>query len=86
MIAVGKRSKAGTDVPTIRYVKAAIRVAEVEALLARHKGKIAGLRRLGFRDEAAAEKPILVKIEELLRLCIENRDQVSNEPASDSIH
>ncbi len=83
---MGKRSKAGTELSSIPYSKAAMRVAEVEALLARHKGKIAGLRRLGFRNEAAAEMPFLVKIEELLRLCIEDRDQASNEPASDSMH
>jgi hypothetical protein len=37
----------------------------------------AAMQRLGFRDEADAEQPLLVSIEDLLRLCIENRDRIS---------
>jgi hypothetical protein len=92
-IAVGKKLKAPEDFSaaryaqmTIRYAQAANRVAEVEALLARQKGKIAGLQRLGFHREANAAQPSLAKIETLLRLCIEDRDRIIGKPTHGSVH
>ena len=56
---------------------------EVEALLLRQKGKVAGLVRLGFYDEADSEGQYLEKIEELPRLCIEHRDRISHRQQPD---
>ncbi len=69
---MGKKLKAGEDLSAVhnaqlavRYAQAANRVAEVEALLARQRGKVAGLRRLGFSQEANAAQPLLAKIEDV---------------------
>ena len=86
VLAVGRRLKACADISPVRYAQAAYRVAEVEALLARQKGKVAALERLGFGDEADAERLLLVKIEDLLQLCIEDRERVSRFTTSGSIH
>ena len=60
-----------------RYARASRRVAEVEVLLARQQAKVDGLSRLGFEDEADAERSILSGIQDLLRLCIKDRDETS---------
>jgi hypothetical protein len=92
-IAVGKKfksredfSSAGYAQAAVRYAQAANRVAEVEALLARQKGKIAGLRRLGLYQEANAARPLLARLEILLCLCIEDRDRLIYEPTAGSMH
>jgi hypothetical protein len=86
VLAVGRKLKACADISSVRYAHAANRVAEVEALLARQKGKVDALERLGFGDEADAERSLLVKIEDLLQLCIEDRERVCRFTTSDSIH
>lgn len=83
---MGRKLKAGADISSVRYAQAANRVAEVEALLARQKGKVASLERLGFGDEADAERSLLVKIECLLQLCIEDRERACRFTTSGSIH
>jgi hypothetical protein len=92
-VAVGNKLKARENLATarnaqlaIRYAQAANRVAEVEALLARQRGKVAGLQRLGFRQEADAAQPLLTKIEALLRLCVEDRDRIIRIPTHGSVH
>ena len=90
---MGKKLKAGEDISAVhnaqlavRYAQAANRVAEVEALLARQRGKVAGLRRLGFSQEANAAQPLLAKIQTLLHLCIEDRDRIIRRPTDGSVH
>ncbi len=60
-----------------RYARASRRVDEVEALLARQQAKVDGLRRIGFHDEADGEQSVLDGIQDLLRLCIKDRDETS---------
>jgi hypothetical protein len=62
-----------------RYARASRRVSEVEVLLARQQAKVDGLRRLGFNDEADGEQSLLAGIQDLLRLCIKDRDETSRE-------
>ena len=57
-------------------LRAVNRVAEVEALILRQRGKIAGLKRLGFSEKADAQLKSLAKLEALLRLCVQYRDTV----------
>jgi len=90
---VGKKLKGRDELSSARnaqwavsYTQAANRVAEVEALLARQKGRIAGLQRLGFYQEADAAQPLLAKIEALLRLCIEDRERIIRKPTHGSVH
>jgi len=72
---VGKESTASADSASRHYARASNRVAEVEVLLARQKGKIVSLRQLGFSTEADTARSALVKMEYLLQLCIEDRDR-----------
>ena len=62
-----------------RYARASRRVNEVEALLTRQQAKVDGLRRPGFHDEADSEQSLLAGIQDLLRLCIKDRDETSRE-------
>ena len=69
-----------------RYAQTSCRVNEVEALLARQRAKVDGLRRLGFHDEADGEQSLLAGIEDLLRLCIKDRDETSREVTGFPVH
>jgi len=72
------KTSRGDDEPlSARYARASRRVAEVEVLLARQQAKVDGLRRLGFHNEADAERSLLSGIQDLLRLCIKDRDETS---------
>jgi hypothetical protein len=75
---VSKESQTSDDSSSRHYARASNRVAEVEAMLARQKGKVAGLRRLGLPDEANAARCTVVKIKCLLQLCIDERDRTSH--------
>ena len=74
--------KTAIDEPSAN-LRAASRVAEVEALIERQKAKIAGLRRLGLYKEAKVQLKALAKMEALLRICIEHRERV---PAKVYLH
>ena len=63
--------------PAADYLRAANRVAEMEALIERQRGKIAGLKRLGFDEMAEAQLKALARMEALLRLCVQQRDTIS---------
>ena len=75
------------DVPlSARYARASRRVSEVQILLARQQAKVDGLRRLGFHDEADGEQSLLAGIQDLLRLCIKDRDDTSRRMTGFPVH